>query len=223
MSFTYPGASRPALNRISPRIRPGEKVDFGNPNHPNTSFDAFLRAMCSQIGAALGIAAEELLMQFNSSYSASRAALMESWKGYKMRREWIVSDLCRPVYELWFSDAVALGRVSAPGFFDDPLKRAAWLGSEWIGPSQGQLDPVKEVTAEILAVKHGFSTHEKSTVKLGGGDLDDNVAQLLQEAGKLQDIHARELDVEYLANRVMQSTIADALREIKEEGDGNNE
>lgn len=49
------------------------------------------------------------------------------------------------------SEAVARGRIYAPGFFQNPAIRAAYLGSEWLGPSQGQLDPVKEITAEILA------------------------------------------------------------------------
>ena len=98
-----------------------------------------------------------------------------------MRREWFVSDFCKPIYEIWLSEAVARGRIQAPGFFNDPLIREAWLGSEWVGPSQGQLDPTKEIEAEIKAVEHGFSTHEQSTIKLNGGQWESNVAQLAHE------------------------------------------
>lgn len=45
-----------------------------------------------------------------------------------MRREWFANDFCKPIYEIWLSEAVALGRIQAPGFFSDPLIRAAWLG-----------------------------------------------------------------------------------------------
>ena len=98
-------------------MEPGESVEFGAPTHPNTGFDVFMRSMCEQVGAALELPADLLLLSFNASYSASRAALMEAWKAFRMRREWLVKDFCRPVYEVWLTEAVARGRVCAPGFF----------------------------------------------------------------------------------------------------------
>lgn len=166
-------------------MAPGESVEFANPTHPNGSFDKFVAAISAQVGAALEVPADLLLKQFNSSYSASRAALLEAWKAFKMRREWLADDFCRPCYEVWMSEAVARGRIYAPGFFDNPTIRAAYLGSEWLGPSQGQLDPVKEITAEILACSEGFSTHEQSTIRLNGGQWDANVEQLQRENEKL--------------------------------------
>ena len=168
-------------------MQPGESVDFADPKRPSSGFDSFVKAISQQIGAALEIPADLLLKSFNSSYSASRAALLEAWKAFKMRREWFTADFCRPVYEAWLAEAVARGRVQAPGFFTDPLIRNAYLGSEWIGPSQGQLDPVKEITAEILACGEGFSTHAQSTVKLNGGQWDANVDQLARENKKLAE------------------------------------
>ena len=58
------------------------------------------------------------------------------------------------------------------------------MGAEWIGPSQGQLDPVREITAEIMAVEEGFSTHEDSTVRLNGGDWNSNMNKLKAEEDK---------------------------------------
>ena len=166
-------------------MEPGEDVTFANPTRPAGGFDAFVRAICEQIGAALEIPADLLLKAFDASYSASRAALLEAWKAFKMRREWLADDFCRPIYAVWMSEAVARGRIYAPGFFTNPAIRAAYLGSEWLGPSQGQLDPVKEITAEILACSEGFSTHEQSTIRLNGGQWDANVEQLLRENEKL--------------------------------------
>ncbi len=166
-------------------MNPGEDVAFAEPKHPNGSFDKFVEAVSAQVGAALEIPEDLLLKKFNASYSASRAALLEAWKAFKMRREWLADDLCRPTYEIWMSEAVARGRIYAPGFFDDPVIHAAYLGSEWLGPSQGQLDPVKEITAEILACSEGFSTHEQSTIRLNGGQWDSNVEQLKRENEKL--------------------------------------
>ena len=166
-------------------MEPGEDVTFADPKRPAGGFDAFVKSIAGQVGAALEVPADLLLKSFNASYSASRAALLEAWKAFKMRREWLADDFCRPIYAVWMSEAVARGRIYAPGFFDNPAIRAAYLGSEWLGPSQGQLDPVKEITAEILACGEGFSTHEQSTVRLNGGQWDANVEQLSRENEKL--------------------------------------
>ncbi|MBD5469219.1 MAG: phage portal protein [Lachnospiraceae bacterium] len=166
-------------------MKPGEDIKFAAPTRPNSGFDAFMRNLCEQCGAALEIPADLLMKAFNASYSASRAALLEAWKAFKMRREWFVADFCKPVYETWLAEAVARGRIQAPGFFSDPIIREAWLGSEWIGPSQGQLDPVKEIEAEVMAVEHGFSTHEQSTIKLNGGQWAANMRQLTDENKKI--------------------------------------
>ena len=82
---------------------------------------------------------------------------------------------------------MARGRIVAPGFFSDPVLRAAYLGAEWIGPSQGQLDPTKEITAEILAIGEGITTREQATIRLNGGKWDANVDQIARENRKLRE------------------------------------
>lgn len=171
-------------------LEDGEDVAFADPKRPASGFSAFLESLAQQVGASLGLSSEVLLKKFNSSYSASRAALLEAWKEFRMRREWFVSDFCRPAYELWLSESVARGRIKAPGFFTSPELRAAYLGSEWIGPPPGQLDPVKEVNAEILACQYGMSTFEQSTVRLNGGNWRQNIEQRIRENQKLTEAKA---------------------------------
>lgn len=158
-----------------------EDVVFGNPNIPTSGFKDFVDTVCELIGAALEIPKDILLKNFNSSYSASRGAMLHAWEAFKMRRQWFVNDFCQPIYEIWLAEAIATGRVKAPGFFSDPLIRAAWSGAIWIGPAQGQLDPTKEAKAAIMNVDRGFKTHEQITVEMDGGDWEENVEQLNRE------------------------------------------
>ena len=95
-------------------MEPGEDVTFADPKRPASGFNTFLRAICEQVGAALEIPADLLLKSFNSSYSASRAALMEAWKAFRMRRKWFVDDFCTPVYEIWLSEACLLYTSPSP-------------------------------------------------------------------------------------------------------------
>lgn len=159
----------------------GEKVRFGNPNIPTTGFDAFVKTFCRLIGAALEQPYDVLIKEFNSSYSASRGALLEAWEAFKMRRKWFVDDFCQPIYEVWLAEAVALERIKAPGFFDDPLIRKAWCGANWIGPVQGQLDPKKEAEANIMLINHSIKTHGQVTREMSGGDWETNVEQVKHE------------------------------------------
>lgn len=201
-------------------MEPGEDVTFADPKRPSSGFDAFLRAICEQVGAALEIPADLLLKAFNNSYSASRAALLEAWKAFRMRRKWFVDDFCTPIYEIWLAEAVARGRISAPGFFSDPAIRAAYLGAEWIGPSQGQLDPTKEITAEILAISEGITTREQATIRLNGGQWDANVDQLTRENEKLKAAQGQASDPAVptggLSAAVREAAVAEALKSFKE-------
>lgn len=155
-------------------LAPGEELQAINPARPNAGFEPFVIAMCRQIGAGLGIPYELLIMQFTASYSASRGALLEAWKRFRVGRAWLAQGLCQPVYETWLEEAVARGYINAPGFFSDPLLRAAWCSAEWHGPTQGQLDPRAEVEAAATRVKEGFSTRTAETRELTGGDFWSN-------------------------------------------------
>lgn len=168
-------------------LRKNEDVEFGDPKRPASGFAPFMKEMCTQMGAALEIPRDVLMKEYNSSYSASRGAMLEAWKAFRMYRGWFVDDFCKPVYGMWMEEAVARGRIAASGFFSDPLARNAWLGCEWIGPSQGQLDPVKEVTAEIMSVAAGFSTYADSSIRVNGSDWNQNMDQIRTEEKKMQE------------------------------------
>ena len=169
-------------------MNPGESVTFSSPTHPSSTFDMFVNSIVTQIGAALEIPRDILMKAFDSSYSASRGALLEAWKSFNMYRTWFINDFCQPVYDLWMTEAVASGRIQAPGYFADPAIKAAWLACQWIGPSQGMLDPTKEIQAEQMACDSGFSTHADSALRLNGSDYDSNIEQLAREKAKAESL-----------------------------------
>lgn len=162
-------------------LAPGEDVTFADPKRPNTAFDAFVTAMSRHIGVALELPYELLLKSFTASYSASRAALETAWQMFRTRRSWLAWKFCQPVYEWVITEAIAAGRLDAPGFFDDPVIREAWLGSEWIGPSRIQLDPQKEAAADMLDLNMGTKTRAQIIMERTGGSFEAKHAQLVKE------------------------------------------
>ena len=162
-------------------LPPGYEVQTVDANRSLSTFEAFVNALIAQVGAALEIPSEVLLSRFQSSYSAARGALLQFQAVAKKRRIWFARDFCQPVYERWLAEAVAIGRIQAPGYFSDPLLRKAWSRASWYGPTMGMLDPVKEVQAAKLRVDYGFSTGEQESAEITGTEYEENIAQLQAE------------------------------------------
>ncbi|MBR1421362.1 MAG: phage portal protein [Selenomonadaceae bacterium] len=146
-----------------------------------SAFPSFVTELIKQIGASLSIPFEVLMHSFNSSYSASRAALLQAWDHFSARRAWFVRDFLRPVYETWLNEAILQGRIIAPGFFDDPLTRAAYESADWYGSRMLLLDPKKELEATKMKIEMGLSTRQHETAELMGTDFEKNVEQLRYE------------------------------------------
>jgi lambda family phage portal protein len=159
----------------------GEDVVFADPKRPNTAFDSFTVAFTRHIAVALDMPFEVLVKHFTASYSASRAALEMAWQFFRMRRSWLAWNYCQQVYEWVITEAVASGRLPAPGFFVDPLVREAWLGSDWIGPSRIQLDPQKEATADETDLRMGTKTRNQIITERTGGTWEGKHRQLVKE------------------------------------------
>ena len=162
-------------------LKDGEKVQAVESTHPSGNYDAFVNSIAVQIGAALEIAPEVLLKKFSSNFSASKGALNETWKSFKMYRKWFVDDFCQEIYGLWFNEAVSKGRINAPGYFNNLLIRKAYTNATWNGPAQGHLNPMQEVNAAVEKIKNGLSTHEDECSSINGSDYEDNVRTLKTE------------------------------------------
>lgn len=149
-----------------------EEVQLADPSRPNAKFDAFFQAIVRQIGSALEIPFEQLILHFTKSYSAARAALLEAWKFYRQSRTWLARNWCQPVYEEWLWDEVLSGRIKADGFLNDNFKRYAWLGAAWIGAGMGQIDPVKESKAASQKLDDVLTDYDTEYTLIYGGNWE---------------------------------------------------
>lgn len=162
-------------------LLPGESVEAPPPGRPNPAFDPFWQAMVRQIGMALELPFEVLVMHFQSSYSAARGALLMAWRFFRSRRDLLATALCQPVYELWLTEEVAAGRIRAPGLLTSDVHRAAWCGGVWTGDGPGSIDPEKEVKAAAARVELGISTKQAESILYDGVDWDVKHRQRVKE------------------------------------------
>jgi lambda family phage portal protein len=161
-------------------LLPGEKISSPAPGRPNSNFEAFFTAIANQIGIGVGLPPEVLAQRFQSSYSAARGALLEAWKAFKIKRAWFSSGFCQPVWEWVITDAIRDGLLEAPGFFDDPLKRQAYLQTSWTGTEMESIDPLKEAKANQVEVEAGLRTR-RSIIESQGRDYDKHKREYEEE------------------------------------------
>ncbi|MCS4508898.1 phage portal protein [Xylophilus ampelinus] len=190
-------------------LLPGEEAMPVNPGRPNAQFDPFVQAILRQIGMALELPYEVLVMHFQSSYSAARGALLMAWKLFRSRRDWVATYFCQPVYETWLAHEVAEGRIAAPGFFADESVRAAWSLGTWVGDGPGSIDPTKEVAAAWDRVEMGISTLAAESV------LHDGVEWEIKQRQRRREVDRQRRDGTFVSNKAASQVSTDLLDGIK--------
>ena len=165
----------------------GKRINIAESKRPSQSFEPFFKAICDQIGVALGQPGILLTKDFSSAnYSSMKAAFEDAWAFFMNRRTWLVKMLCQPVYELVIAEAVANGRLSAPGFFRSDAIRRAWCGALWQGDAKPVLDDVKAVKAAVEMIEAKIASIDEMSRKLTGIPLAEKLPQILKERRELR-------------------------------------
>ena len=156
-------------------LPPGKHPETVDPKRSDTQFEVFVNTFIMVIASSMGIPKEVLVKKYESNYTAARAALLDFWRTVKVYRRRFNSGFNQPIYEQWLSEAVAAGRIEAPGFFDDPIVRQAWCGCSWMGASMGHVDPLKEVNAAEARIRNNISTEDQEAMDYNGNNWDEVV------------------------------------------------
>lgn len=157
---------------------PGDKMNFFKAERPNSQFGPFSEQILRHIGTSLGLPLELLMKDFSkTNYSSARAALLEAWRYFNNRRDWLVTHWADVAYGLWLEEAANAGEVEAPTFYAD---RQAWCRAEWIGDGKGWIDPLKEAEASGERRRQGVSTLSRECAEQGL-DYRDVVRQQVRE------------------------------------------
>lgn len=173
-------------------LQPGDKLDPFLPQRPSTQFGAFTENIYRIIAVALDMPYELLLKDFSkTTYSSARAAMLEAWRSFSRRRDWLGTMWMDPIYGLFLEELVNDGRIDAPDFYS---MRAAYQRCRWIGPGKGWVDPVKEAQAAGIRVTNNLSTLEDECAEQG-----KNWEEVLEQKAREQD-KMRELGLEAKAS-----------------------
>jgi lambda family phage portal protein len=133
-----------------PHLFPGENLKMLSPQHPTAAFNSFEEAAHRYMAAGFNMTYEQFSRDYSkSNYSSMRAGLLEVWKFFNGRQQFIAAPFARHIYALWLEEAIDRGDVEllagTPDFYE---AKAAWTGCKWIGPGRGHIDPEKEQREE---------------------------------------------------------------------------
>lgn len=149
------------------RLKPGEKIEAFPTTHPNSYYAQFLETQAQLIGSALRIPSEVLMQKFDSSYSASRAALGAFNRTCQAYRTRFIEAALKPLWTVFSYEALLdLGYTG-----DDIVDKARTLSLEsaWtLQEKPESLDPVKDLEFYRTAVKDGFITKDEACEQLFG-------------------------------------------------------
>jgi lambda family phage portal protein len=174
-------------------------ITVAEPVKSDKEFGAFWKSLAIPACASGNIPIEQALMNYETSYTAARAAANDVWEYRKVARTLMNRRMNIPVYSEWMQEAIIRNRVQAPGFFDDYATRRAWLRSGWVGSGQGSMDPFREAKASVIHLNSYDTTHEDEYARNHGGRWDVSVTKraneemLLEEAGLVNKPDPEEL------------------------------
>ncbi len=138
-------------------LEPGKDVKFATPSSGG-GYAEYMRLQLHAVAAGVGLTYELLtgdLSQVN--YSSIRAGLIEFRRRMEaLQWQLLVPGLCQPVWRRF----VAMGQ--AAGTLPEGI-----ITAEWTAPRFEAVDPLKDIQADILAVRAGVMTLKEAIARQG--------------------------------------------------------
>ncbi len=194
-----PDADGNALAGLEPGtmqvLLPGEDVKFSSPADVGATYETFMRIQLRSIAAGMGITYEQLTGDLTGvNYSSIRAGLLEFRRRCEQfQHQVIVFQMCRPIWRAWIDAAVLSGALAGASDL------APYYQVKWIPPGFAWVDPLKDIKAQIMAVRAGFKSRAEVVSEQGydAEEIDQEIAADNERADALgleYDSDARKED-----------------------------
>lgn len=197
---------------------PGTQMKPFVPTRPNSVLDSFSTVMLRHIATGLGVSYELLAKDFSkTNYSSARAALLEDWRYFSGVRQLLIDHWIRPIFDLWFEEAVNRGRIPECTPADYYANQIAWTRAKWLFAPRGWVDPVKEAKGAQIRKDAGIATLE-DLVGEQGMDWNDFLEQQAAENARADELGVPRPHIEKKAAAGNDGTAQDAVQNAVDEG-----
>lgn len=188
----YSGDGEDAAGNTITEVSPGsfEELPFGSdvktfdPQHPNSNFAAFQKAMLRGTSAAGDVAYHTLSGDLESvNYSSARIGLLDERDGYTVLQDEFISGFCQPVFRAWLVAQAALGTIPLSPDEAMTFDAVTWRPRRW-----SWVDPQKEITAATQAVALRIKSRSQIIAESGESTFEATVAELAAEEELIDEL-----------------------------------
>jgi len=177
--YSDDGGSGQKFERFEPNtvhyLEPDEDIQSLASNTPNPQYVAFCEMTLRIIASALCIPYEFLLLDFKGgSFSASRAALMTTYRTFSMWQNWLIESFLQRLWNWRIAKAIKRGEL--PPAPVDKRGYSTWYKVRWTTPRYDWIDPQAEAIGNIYNVALGVDS-VSDVVATKGKDVEDVLMQ----------------------------------------------
>ncbi|MCP4624259.1 MAG: phage portal protein, partial [bacterium] len=164
---------------------PGEKPFPIAANRPGTTFEPFIKIIRQAIAQAVGLPYVIAFKDVDSAnFAGFRSAMLDAWKLFLFRRNNAGLE-AQKIYTMVQEEGFLRGRIKVKNFY---LNIHALTKCDWRGAPKGDIEPVKAIQADILAIDAKLKTRaEAITERTNAGDWRTTFAQLADEEEVLKE------------------------------------
>lgn len=128
---------------------PGEKLKFNRSEHPNGTYEAFVKVLLRELAKGLGTTVEQVTGDYSGvTYTGVRMGTTDNWQTTLDRRNNLMARWYQGPYEAWLEEEIERGIIKFPGGIANFMAhRAEACRAKWRGPAKPQADDLKSQKA----------------------------------------------------------------------------
>lgn len=164
-----------------------------------TNFGEFHSTVFKSISAGVDVPPEVAMQEYNSNYSASRAAINSFGYIIVINRQKFANDFYIPFYKLWLEWQVLNKKITAPGYIENItnfMVTESYTQCRFTGKNMPHIDPLKEIKAvrEMLGIDGAtpLISREQAVEMLNAGQWDENFMKYMEEEGIIPEEEVEE-------------------------------
>lgn len=160
----------------------GEKAHLLSASRPGQTFEPFTKTIKKAIAMSWNIPYPVLFKDVEKvNFAGFRSAMLDAWRVFMFHRTFVGLD-SQKVFTMLQEEAYLRGDLKVDDFYE---KMWALTKAEWRGSPKGDIEPIKAVQADVIAIQNNLKDRAGAIAERGG----DHVAvfdQLEEEQEALQ-------------------------------------
>ncbi len=160
-----------------PNLEPDEELQMAKIERPTTALHEMFETQAHITAMAVGLPLEVVLQRFQSSYSASRGALIEAQAVYESERSHFTSEVLDVLYREFIKSEAMNGRMTT--FTYETSEELSLLAKcDWQGEAYRSIDVTKDLKAYQIMLKEKLVSRGEISQLLTGRTYDITIEQI---------------------------------------------